>query len=573
MPVLMLVLSLISCSHDGAFDLPSNDDTIPGLVSFTILTPRTSRAGNAWGDGEDYLDKESENFENRLIIDQIHVVVTDNECNSELELTDLVFTKVGEDESYIKYECKGRMPDNYLDFVRNPEEGKLHILANAGYSAKLGNDPTFIRFGCKDDFPAIPMWGVLKADFSSLSVNPELNIPEPLTLLRAMAKVEIRLSPDEENSITRLKSVTVSTFNPKGSLLPHEWKKCDDTKNIDRGAQVRIPESQPQYGPLSFSFSEDNFVEFYLPEVLNTGTKDESEIKLTIVYDTALGERTGILYFRNYTSGKLPENSTFYHVQRNYVYRYTVSSTPELDVKVDIQPFAEQVLNFGFGLIRDSRGDLMLIPTPKRDEAGNVVVDENGETVYDYPSYFRDFINDDNPNHKFPLEEDENCNPTTGKRIRLEDGDYYAIVVGEYEAMSDAVLWVKDRTGCHVLSNYGGVDDHEHCSSRLVESFFGNNQSERFYKDKFGYRRVHHFANHNSIVVDPEDDGLVFCMIENFGETNETRTYYEMESWDEDSCTGWIINKDDDGNETGFRKITSDGLLGEAVDLNGNVIT
>ncbi len=164
MPVLMLVLSLISCSHDGAFDLPSNDDTIPGLVSFTILTPRTSRAGNAWGDGEDYLDKESENFENRLIIDQIHVVVTDNECNSELELTDLVFTKVGEDESYIKYECKGRMPDNYLDFVRNPEEGKLHILANAGYSAKLGNDPTFIRFGCKDDFPAIPMWGVRKAD-------------------------------------------------------------------------------------------------------------------------------------------------------------------------------------------------------------------------------------------------------------------------------------------------------------------------------------------------------------------------------------------------------------------------
>lgn len=570
-PVLFLALSQMSCGHDDRCVKP-DDDTLSGIVSFSILTPRISRAGNAWGDPEDHLDRESENFENQLILDQIHVVVTDMECSREVELNDLVFSKVSEDALYVKYECVGRLSGNSLDFVRGLNEGKLHIMANAGYSARLTNDPTFIRYGCREDFPAIPMWGVLKTDFSGLSSTSALNIQEPLTLLRAMAKIEIGLSDKENNGITKLKTVTVSSINPKGCLLPHDWDKYDDTKKIDRAAQVRVPDDQPQYGPLSFSFSDDNFIEFYLPEVLNTGTKDENEIKLTIVYETQLGERTGDLYFRNYISGRLPENSTFYDVQRNYVYRYTVFSDPELEVLVDIQPFAEQVLNFGFGLIRDSEGDLMVVPTPERDEAGNLVYDENGKVIYTYPKYFTDFINDSNPNHKYPTEEDEDGNPTTGLEIELTDGDYYAIVVGEDEEMSKAVVWVKDKDGCRVLSNYGMMDNTQDCRSRLVQAFFGNNQSEKFHKDIFGYRRVYHFDNHNSIVRHPVDDSLLLCIITISEEIIQTRKYYEVESWDESSHTGWIINRDDDGNEVGFQEITSDGTLGEAIDMDGKPI-
>ncbi|MDE6692181.1 MAG: hypothetical protein K2K05_02240, partial [Muribaculaceae bacterium] len=196
----------------------------------------------------------------------------------------------------------------------------------------------------------------------------------------------------------------------------------------------------------------------------------------------------------------------------------------------------------------------------------------NGDVMYSYPQYFLDFLADDNPNHKFPQEEDENGNPKPGSRIRLEEGDYYAIVVGEYEAMSDAVLWVKDRTGCHVLSNFGTDKDDDHCNARFVETFFGNNQSEKFYKDKFGYRRIHHFENHNSIVIDPEDDGMLFCVIENFGQISQTRKYYEVESWDETTCTGWIINKDAEGKETGFQEIKTDGTMGNVVDLDGIII-
>lgn len=238
-----------------------------------------------------------------------------------------------------------------------------------------------------------------------------------------------------------------------------------------------------------------------------------------------------------------------------------------IDVYVDIQPFAEQKVRFEFGLMRDDRGDLMVLPVPQLDENGNEMTDENGETIMTYPQYFLDFINDGNPNHKYPDEVDLNGHPS-GNKVKLEKGDYYAIVVGEYDDMSEATVWVKDPTGCHVLSNYESTADME-CSARIVESFFGNNQSERFYKDIFGYRRVHHFDNHNSIVRHPETDALLFCVIENFQQPNQTRKYFEVESWDEPSCTGWIVNKDENGKETGFQKITPDGQLGESVALDG----
>ncbi len=416
----------------------------------------------------------------------------------------------------------------------------------------------------------------------------------PLPLLRAMAKVEVILN-DANLDFERVELVNV---NPKGYCSPKNATTHDSYYNgynwdTDFIHNVHLPwkdgdkdvnaSSAESIGSLLMTRKNPTEKKWiaYIPEYINKDVADGTECKIKVILSqgsisndewAAVSSEKKAQYIYFSPEGKKSGTDT-YDIWRNNIYRFTLSAMNfKMEAKAEIQPFAEQVLNFGFGLMRDSRGDLMIIPTPERDEAGNVVVDENGETVYSYPQYFLDFINDDNPNHKFPQEEDENGNHTTGKRIRLEEGDYYAIVVGEYEAMSDAVLWVKDRTGCHVLSNFGTVDDGEDCNARLVESFFGNNQSEKFYKDKFGYRRVHHFENHNSIVIDPEDDGLLFCVIENFGQISQFRKYYEVESWDAATSTGWIINKDADGNETGFQEIKTDGTIGKAVDLDGNLI-
>lgn len=445
----------------------------------------------------------------------------------------------------------------------------------------------------------------------------------PLPILRAMAKVEVIL----DTPLASFEEVAMTRVNQKGFCSPYQFstaeKKWDydysdyfpdeiyswpddfvrgvhltfgaDAKNNVQGTNDKLSddailtlkfkktsertETRDADGKI-LSVTPEKWVA-YVPEHRNIKVDDFTTVRVRLrkpatanAAESADGDDS--MYDKQiyFADGGKNDPSTMFDIERNNIYRFTITGmTIDLGyVAVDIQPFAEQVLNFGFGLMRDSRGDLMVIPTPRRDEAGNLIYDDNGEVEYSYPDYFIDFINDDNPKHKYPKEEDVDGLPTTGKDIKLTDGDYYAIVVGEGEEMTDAVVWVKDRTGCRVLSNFGTQDDDQDCSARLVQSFFGNNQSDKFYKDKFGYRRVYHFHNHNSIVRHPEKDNLLFCVITDFNQSSETRKYYEVESWDETSCTGWIINKDDDGREVGFQMITADGLLGTAVDLNGNSI-
>ena len=80
--------------------------------------------------------------------------------------------------------------------------------------------------------------------------------------------------------------------------------------------------------------------------------------------------------------------------------------TTTLSCQVDIQPFAEQKLLMDFGLMRDERGDLKVMP----DAEGNL------------PKYFTDYMY----NHGKDWPKDANNNKI---EPQLE-GDYYAIVLG-----------------------------------------------------------------------------------------------------------------------------------------------
>ncbi|MDE5997141.1 MAG: hypothetical protein K2G77_02905 [Muribaculaceae bacterium] len=415
----------------------------------------------------------------------------------------------------------------------------------------------------------------------------------PIPLLRAMAKVEVLF----DHPYASFESVEMSRVNEKGFSAPYKDNDADSwdfdysdyysesggwSGNYKRGVHLV---SGSEVSTLAFTKVSDRIVNndgsvspekwvAYVPEYSNK-TDSPASIIVKLKQSSVIGGSGGEDRLRSefyFTSNGLAPSEGSYapDIERNNIYRFKIGMD---GASVDIQPYTAHNVRFEFGLVRDARGDLMVLKIPKRDSDGNIVV-ENGDTVMTYPQYFLDFIGDDNPKHKFPKEEDEHGNPTTGHEICLEDGDYYAIVVGEDEAMSNAEVWVKDREGCRVLSNFGSEDSHsQECMARLVELFFGNNQSEKFYKDIFGFRRVYHFENHNSIVIHPELSNMLFCMVENFQQENQSRKYYEVESWDEDSHTGWIINNDNNGKEVGFQKITSEGVLGESVDLDGNPLT
>lgn len=426
-----------------------------------------------------------------------------------------------------------------------------------------------------------------------VNLSKKGSVSTPLPLLRALAKVEVIL----DNPLATFEEVTMTRVNRKGFCAPYQaaagenrWK-FDHTDYFPNDSYVweetfvrgvHLPggsnDADATRLPLKkVSDSPERWVA-YVPEYKNIATDNFTSVRLKLKKPETdneaaqPGDANDTHYYKEiyFTDGGKIDGSR-HDIERNNIYRFTITGmngAPE--VTLDVQPFAEQRLNFQFGLMRDERGDLMILPVQEVDSEGNPVYDSEGNPMMTYPQYFLDFINDSNPKHKYPQEEDENGNPTTGENIRLEEGDYYAIVVGEYEEMSDAVVWVKDRDGCHVLSNYGVNTEYQECSARLVESFYGNNQSEKFLKDIFGYRRIHHFDNHNSIVRHPKLDKLLFCYIENFMQPDQVRKYYEVESWDESTASGWIVNKDSEGNETGFQEIKSDGTFGRVIPIPGS---
>lgn len=391
-------------------------------------------------------------------------------------------------------------------------------------------------------------------------------LPKYINMLRALAKIEIVDKIGEglpADTHFLIKKVELMGHASRGSILPSfkHWRESLETQYV---TEPSVPQSSEYRGVVPVSglnttaADTEAIIEFF-PDTDATAAREDGcnvfSCYLT-EYDPAFrGVVPGMWMRLSMTSPDTGETG-YYRIEvasydngrpgelipilRNNIYRYVITDIN--DVSLDIQPFANMELSFGFGLMRDAQGDLMVLP----DKDGN------------YPDYFQKFVE----KHDYPQAIDEDGNPT-GEAIRLEEGDYYAIIVGENEEMSEAVIWVKDRDACHVLSNFGVENESQRCSARLVESVYGNNVTERFYKDIYGYRRIHHFNNHNSIVRHPVDETLLFCYIENFRQPTEIRRYYEVESWDESTSTGWIVNKDDDGNETGFQKITSEGTLGE----------
>lgn len=392
-----------------------------------------------------------------------------------------------------------------------------------------------------------------------------------INMLRALAKIEIvdKIIPvDPENGDLTIEKVELVGYTTRGSLFPafNQWSDNLETEYVTLPS-VPLSAEYRGYGSLSETGVDapapDCFINFFHDSETTAARGDGGDVFSCYLTEYDTGRTGGIpgmwmrVTMKSLRTGKkfrMRLEAAPYtdgiagapmHILRNNIYRYVITGAN--DISMDIQPFANQNLSFGFGLMRDSRGDLMILP------------EKDGT----YPEYFETFLLE----HGFPKAEDEAGNQN-GDIIELIEGDYYSIVVGENEEMSQATLWVKDREGCHVLSNFGSDDNTQTCSARLVESFYNTNESEKFYKDKYGYRRVYHYTNHNSIVRHPVHDNLLFCCIENFEQANETRRYYEVESWEDASKTGWIITKSSDGTETGFQEITSDGILGNTIPLN-----
>lgn len=368
--------------------------------------------------------------------------------------------------------------------------------------------------------------------------------PTPLPLLRAMAKVEVIL----DNPVADFDTVIIDKVNYKGFCAPDALQHSDYFHDYDWDKdfihKLHLPDRKDDYDYISIPMRRTKGTDgkytkrwiAYVPEYRNISDEQNniSEYDVTFIsvklkkpegfsqdgeqeWEMAQKERN--IYFSTNGSEAANKNGAQaekdkpgrYNIERNNIYRFTITGmTASMDCRVDVQPYASVSLSYDLGLMRDERGDLMVLPDKELypNNEGNL------------PDFFLDYMKD----KEWPKDKD-------GNKLKTEKNDYYAIVLGNDGDIKNAEIWLKDAQGCKILTNYAEKDDNsENCSTREVTDYSGLT-SITYHKDKYNDRRLQHNHDHSSVVIDPEGR-MIFKQGDN---TNRLL----VESWDEESKTFW----------------------------------
>ena len=157
------------------------------------------------------------------------------------------------------------------------------------------------------------MWGVVKIP-AALTLGKQ-NKLHNIRMLRAMAKVSVKLRDDMTDYGYAIGSMTVNNYNTKGYCVPKTFNEVDNTSEVRFANSLNVLDSHadkialPTTAPL------------YLPEYDNSGA-NPTTITVNLNRNGTL-EGTYTLEFRNYDSDGKPTGST-YPIQRNHYYQYWI---------------------------------------------------------------------------------------------------------------------------------------------------------------------------------------------------------------------------------------------------------
>ncbi len=352
---LTVLLAYASCINDSYVDAPTNDDATVNVGLTLRTSPLTSDSktfvpGNTY---ENYIDLTGNDY-------RIYFFTYDSNNNgndtflARFEPLDVV-ANYGSD--YTEYTMYGTVPES----VTSKSAFKIMVLANWGayeddesldgasiddvctestatYSAFVGDDGNAVMPSADK---RIPFYGIhAYSDITFKKGEAVMLLDKPITLLRAMAKVEVVLETED----VTFSSVAIQRYNTTGYCAPYKVYSEDnydhgynwdtdflqdvhlvgdandhdeDGKPIERS----IPFNQVQEADADNGIYETWVA--YLPEYDNTTSdNDYSYIAVTVEGSDDVHE----IYFANYTDGETDNTDTEnrFDIQRNNLYRYVV---------------------------------------------------------------------------------------------------------------------------------------------------------------------------------------------------------------------------------------------------------
>ena len=292
--VIMLCMVMAACS-DSDDDAVGTED-VSVAFTLTVADATSTRADN---DGWDDYSPAQDGIlnENMVNTDDIIIAIYDDKGNRVDIVEDLRVTKISDASGTgTMYAITGV----WRNAKPNVERAKrLMVMANCNTS--VWSDPSKLTYDLlPEERKYIPMWGVVKIP-EALTLGKQ-NKLHNIRMLRAMAKVSVKLRDDMTDYGYAIGSMTVNNYNTKGYCVPKTFNEVDNTSDVRFANSLNVLDSHadkialPTTAPL------------YLPEYDNSGT-NPTTITVNLNRNGTL-EGTYTLYFRNYDSDGKPTGPT-----------------------------------------------------------------------------------------------------------------------------------------------------------------------------------------------------------------------------------------------------------------------
>ena len=333
--VIMLCMVMAACS-DSDDDAVGTED-VSVAFTLTVADATSTRADN---DGWDDYSPAQDGIlnENMVNTDDIIIAIYDDKGNKVDNVEDLRVTKISDASGTgTMYAITGV----WRNAKPNVERAKrLMVMANCNTS--VWGDPSTLTYDLlPEERKYIPMWGVVKIP-ATLTLGKQ-NKLHNIRMLRAMAKVSVKLRDDMTDYGYAIGSMTVNNYNTKGYCVPKTFNEVDNTSDVRFVNSLNVLDSHADKIALPTT------APIYLPEYDNSGT-NPTTITVKLNRNGKL-EGTYTLYFRNYDSDGKPTGPT-YPIQRNHDYQYLIyKETGKIIVTLHVRKWNRRIYPENDGII------------------------------------------------------------------------------------------------------------------------------------------------------------------------------------------------------------------------------
>ena len=293
-------------------------------VMFTVsLSGQHTRA--AWEEGYDPSEV-GVPFDFRIMPDDLRIVIFNAKGERIGVIDELDYWPIN--EAHTEFQFMGKMPREVLDYIAEKGETnyRFMVLANCADNTSGEEYITYsqAQLDPRNETSAIPMWGVKEVDVTPLYNRDRLDIGD-ISLLRAAAKIEVKLCDKLKSEDTTINSATLKYYNQTGYVLPSGWSQVPYTQKLDQENCFRIY----RHAALNMPFIEDKETGdyyIYITEYDNinyTGERNKISIEFTVNGEAKYFEDA--ISFCEYVDGA-PVEDSHYNIVRNHIYEFEVLS-------------------------------------------------------------------------------------------------------------------------------------------------------------------------------------------------------------------------------------------------------